>query len=75
MKHKKYLERYRRIQDLIYAEKTGSADEFAYRIGISRRMLFNYLDDLKDMGLEIEYCRKRKTYYCLSPKLDFMLLI
>jgi biotin operon repressor len=73
MKHTKYLARYQRIQNLIFAEKTGSSEEFATKIGLSRRMLFNYLEDLKDMGLEIEYCRKRKTYYCLSHKIDLML--
>jgi biotin operon repressor len=73
MKHEKYLERYHRTQDLIFDENTGSTEEFAAKIGLSRRMLFNYLEDLKDMGLEIEYCRKRKTYYCLSQKIDLML--
>lgn len=66
MKHLKYLERYQRMQKLIIDEKTGTSVEFASRIGISRRMLFNYLDDLRDMGLEIEYCRKRNTYYSQS---------
>jgi predicted DNA-binding transcriptional regulator YafY len=68
MKHEKYLERYHRMQDLIFVENAGSSEEFATKIGLSRRMLFNYLDDLRDMGLVIEYCRKRKTYYCLSPE-------
>jgi predicted DNA-binding transcriptional regulator YafY len=73
MKHLKYIERYERMQNLICAEKTGNAEEFAAKIGLSRRMLFNYLDDLRDMGLIIDYCRKRKTYYCLSQKVDLML--
>jgi predicted DNA-binding transcriptional regulator YafY len=72
MKHAKYLERYQRMQNLICAENTGDTEEFAAKIGLSRRMLFNYLEDLRDMGLEIEYCRKRKTYFSLSKKIDFL---
>ena len=72
MKHLKYIDRYERMQNLIFSEKTGSAVEFATRIGLSRRMLFNYLDDLRDMGLIIEYCRKRKTYYYLSQKVNLL---
>ena len=70
MKHMKYIERYQRIQNLIFNEKTGNSEEFASKIGMSRRMLFNYLDDLRDMGLEIEFCRKRRTYYALSNKIE-----
>lgn len=70
MKHLKYLERYKKMQRLILNEKTGTSDEFALKIGMSRRMLFNYLDDLRDLGLEIAYCRKRKTYYSLSDKIN-----
>ncbi len=58
------------MQKLIYNEKTGTSDEFALKIGLSRRMLFNFLDDLRDMGLEIAYCRKRKTYYSLSDEIN-----
>jgi predicted DNA-binding transcriptional regulator YafY len=68
----KYVERYQRMQNLICAGNTGNSEEFAAKVGLSRRMLFNYLDDLRHMGLEIEYCRKRKTYFSLSKKIDFL---
>lgn len=63
MKHLKYFERYQRMQNLIIQERTGNASEFAKKIGLSRRMLFNYLEELRDAGLVIEYCRRRNTYY------------
>jgi predicted DNA-binding transcriptional regulator YafY len=53
------------------AEKTGNTEEFANKIGLSRRMLFNYLDDLRDMGLEIEYCRKKKNILLFITKNRF----
>jgi len=73
MKHSKYIIRYQKMQKLILDQKTGNAIEFASRIGLSRRMLFNYLDDLRDMGMEIDYCRKRKTYYALSNNIDILM--
>ena len=53
---------------------TGNADEFSKKIGVSRRTLFNYFETLKMDGLEIKYCRIRKTYYFVNqqdkPKKD-----
>lgn len=74
MKHLKYLERYQKMRTLIIHERTGTSEEFAEKIGISRRMLFNYLDDLRDMGLEMAYCRRRNTYYPVEDRLDGYLL-
>ena len=67
MKHLKYIDRYDRIIKQIHLEKTGNAEDFSAKIGISRRMLFEYLADLRCNGYAILYCRKRKTYY-FSPE-------
>ena len=54
-------------------ERTGSAAEFAFKLGISRRMLFEYLDDMRDMGMEIRYSRRRRTYYTVTENLDILI--
>ena len=48
---------------MIRQEKTGDSFEFSSRLGLSRRQLYYYLDEMKDIGLPISYNRKGKTFY------------
>lgn len=59
----KYLSRYHYLHELIKKESTGTALQFSQKLGISRRMLFEYLSDLREKGAPIEFCRRRMTYY------------
>ncbi|GAB4465348.1 MAG: hypothetical protein OHK0057_01980 [Thermoflexibacter sp.] len=45
------------------SEKTGSAEQLASKLGISRSTLFETLNLMKDYGAEIAYCPHRQTYY------------
>ena len=63
----KYVARMERIDQLIRQEMTGKATNFAERLHISVRQLYNLIDELKDMGLPIAYCRTRQTYYYKVP--------
>lgn len=63
----KYVARMERIDQLIRQEMTGSATDFAGRLNISVRQLYNLMDELKDLGLPIAYCRIRQTYYYRVP--------
>jgi predicted DNA-binding transcriptional regulator YafY len=56
----KHIERFEKIDKLIRTRRTGTPDEFADRVGISRRQLYNYLDELRSYGVEISYSR---VYY------------
>ncbi len=48
---------------LIEKERTGSAKEAAQRIGISERMVFNYVRILKtELNAPINYNRNKQTY-------------
>jgi hypothetical protein len=48
---------------LIEKERTGSAKEAAERIGISERMIFNYVRILKtELNAPINYNRNKQTY-------------
>lgn len=55
MKIFEIVERYSLINKLIKEERTGTAKEFAQKIGVSRSQLFNDLDYLKSYEIEIHY--------------------
>lgn len=72
----KYLDRYRRIDNLIRQQKTGSPIEFAKKLKLSESHLYFYIRELKDLGLPIAYSRTRKTYfYKENIKLDIAIAI
>ncbi len=41
---------------------SGTAEELAAEINVSRRTLFRYLDELRDSGAEIEYSKSLNSY-------------
>lgn len=63
MKTFPFFELLERIDQLIRQERTGDSFEFSGRLGLSRRQLYYYLDEMKDMGLPISYNRRGKTFY------------
>ena len=62
----KQLYRVQQIDQLIRQKRTGSADELANKLQISRRQVYNWLEELKDMGLEIKYNRALKSFVYLK---------
>jgi hypothetical protein len=52
---------------MILHEKTGSPDEFAGRLGISRTRLYEILDDLKLEGAPILYSKTSRNFYYGEP--------
>jgi predicted transcriptional regulator len=62
MKFIKQLERYQKLDDLIKQEKTGTPNDLAEKLELSRSHLYRLLGDLKDYGAEIKYCRKMNTF-------------
>lgn len=48
---------------LIHLKATGTPDEFAGKLGIRRSTLFQSLQELKEMGVDIRYSNIRETYY------------
>ncbi len=63
MKALEQFERLQRINNLLKAEKTGTPDEFAAQLHISRRQLYEYINFIKDLGVEVSYSKHRKTFY------------
>jgi biotin operon repressor len=42
---------------------TGSPEEFASKMNLSRSTLFETLQEMKGMGVDIRYSNIRETYY------------
>ena len=63
MQFEKIAERIVYLDELITKEATGTPIELAKRFGISRRVVFNYLQHLKETkSKDIIYCKIRKSY-------------
>lgn len=55
--------RLNKLHRLIKAHRTGSPQELAERLRISRRHLYNVLEDLRMLGARIDYSRSDYTFY------------
>jgi biotin operon repressor len=62
------LELLERMDAVINRKGTGNATELAQRLKVSRRSVFNYLDTLRRMGADIDYCEHRQSYYYKEDK-------
>ena len=62
MKVFEIIERLEKINECLKEEKTGTAEEFAAKIGVSRSMLFNYFDYLKSYDIEIKYDSSKNSH-------------
>lgn len=59
----KYYERTKYLIELIEKKKTGSPDELAGKIGVTKRMVYHILDDLRlCLEQEISYSKQDKSY-------------
>jgi biotin operon repressor len=47
---------------------TGTAEELAERLGVSRSTVFEILNCMKNMGADIEYNDYKRSYYYTSDK-------
>lgn len=69
------LERIRlllRLHKLINRKATGTPDECAARLNISRAALYRYIKDLKAVGAPVIYCEQRLSFvYSCDFNLDF----
>lgn len=57
------LNRMQRIDHLIRIKGTGTPAQLAYRLGMSKRSVFDYLNLMKEFGAPIKFCTSRKSYY------------
>jgi transcriptional antiterminator len=59
----KYYERTKLLIELIEKKKTGGPGELSKTIGVSKRMIYLIIDDLRlTLGRDICYCKDTKSY-------------
>jgi predicted DNA-binding transcriptional regulator YafY len=63
----KQIDRLEYMHHLIQTEATGNPETFAGKLHLSRRQLYNILDELSDLGAEIRYSRIRQSFYYACP--------
>jgi len=52
-----------KLHELIRLEQTGTPNELAERLKISRTQLYKTLDIIKEHGVDIKYSRSFRTYH------------
>ena len=60
---RKYLDRLDRLHSLIRRKATGPPRELAERLDLSERQLYEYLQEMRDMGAPVRFCKSRQCYY------------
>ncbi len=60
---KQYLNLLLQLDQFIRTKGTGSPPEFARKMGISERSLYEYLKVLKELGAPIKFSRQDHSYY------------
>jgi predicted DNA-binding transcriptional regulator YafY len=64
----KYASRLQLMNELIQKGSTGNTELFAQKLGISRRQLLYDIQDLKVLGVKIDFDRVRETYCYRNEK-------
>ena len=59
----KYIARLQRMDLLIAMRATGSPDEFAFKMNLSRSTLFEMIQEMKGLGVDIRYSSLSSSYY------------
>lgn len=60
-----FIRRIQKFDSFISRHATGTPEEFAQKMRISKRCVHKYINLMKKSGAPIKYCRKRKSYmYC-----------
>lgn len=63
----KYIERLKAMDRLIQLKATGTTEEFARKLDISRSTLMEYIDVLRQMEAPLAFDRYRNSYYYIFP--------
>ena len=67
MKLFEHLERIEKFKKYLEQSKTGTPNEFARKIGVSRSSLYELIDELRSRGAPILYSKSSKTFYYEKP--------
>ncbi len=59
----KYIHRFERMHSLIRRKSTGSPEEFAQKMNISRSALMRHLSEIRKLNAPVAYDDFRQSYY------------
>ena len=59
----RYFKKIQFLDYLISKKATGSQKHLAKKMGMSRSMLNEYINDMKELGFPIKFDRVKNTYY------------
>lgn len=59
----RYMERLRKFDYLVYHQMTGNPESFAKKLQMSRSSFYEFLEEVKLMGVPVQYNRDKKSYY------------
>lgn len=62
MKLSERLKKIEQIDQLIRLKATGNMCKFSSKIKLSERQTWRYIDELKELGAEIEYSKESDSY-------------
>lgn len=68
----KYVDRLNRMHDLIKRQCTGTSEEFAEKLGLSRSVLMDNIREMKELGASIGYNSLKRSYFYEQ---DFSIII
>ena len=66
MGYSNYLRRIAYLIELLNNEDTGCPDCLAKKIGVSRRTIFRYMDELRLKDADISFSKTKGTYYLIN---------
>ena len=64
----KYVRRLKRIDALIFRKATGTPEQFAEKLGIKRSTLYEILQEMRLLGVDIRYCSHRQSFYYANER-------
>lgn len=67
MKVFEYLDRISMMHKLVSRQITGTPEEFAVQLGVSRTSLYELIDELRSRGAPIAYSKSAKTFFYRQP--------
>ena len=58
----RFINRLKIIDQLIKLQATGSPKQLAEKLEISERQIYNYLDNLRELGADLKFDKLKNSY-------------
>ncbi len=65
-----FINRFKTIDRLIQKKATGTSEQLAEKIGVSKRTTIEFINVMREFGAPIYYCKIKKSY-CYKDKGHF----